>query len=147
MVEIEKLQYTQTDTMYIQPEFLIDSFKTAHQQANELKKAGQSISHVTVHRKLKEFSFHNCRPQRKSRLTVAMCKKSLQWAQNHAEWTVEDWSKVRLAIDMLFKIFKMQHFIFLYRYAFLTNHHLNVTIVISHWYGVKVVHQSPPLPL
>ena len=38
--------------------------------------------------------FQNVYPERKPRLTAAMRKKCLQWARDHSDWTVEDWSKV-----------------------------------------------------
>lgn len=38
--------------------------------------------------------FHRVKPSYKPGLTEDMRKKRLQWAQDHAHWTLEDWKKV-----------------------------------------------------
>lgn len=57
---------------------------------------GISISKRTVRRRLAEENLMGHRPTKKPRLTQAMKKKRLQWARQHRNMTVADWSRVSM---------------------------------------------------
>lgn len=55
---------------------------------------GIEVSKRTVRRRLAEENLIGRRPIKKPRLTEAMKKKRLQWARQHRNMTVADWSRV-----------------------------------------------------
>lgn len=55
---------------------------------------GINVSKRTVRRRLAEENLIGRRPIKKPRLTEAMKKKRLQWAKQHRNVTVEEWSRV-----------------------------------------------------
>lgn len=57
----------------------------------KFEEAGCSVSVRTVRRKLYELGFKCRRPIKKPRLTPAMIKKRLSWANAHKHLTVDDW--------------------------------------------------------
>lgn len=59
-----------------------------------MKDEGINISKRTVQRRLAEENLIGHRPTKKPRLTEAMKKKRLQWARQHRNMTVADWSRV-----------------------------------------------------
>ena len=72
-----------------------DPRKTSHQLRIHLEEtAGISISSRTVRRCLVNAGRVARRPVKKQLLTEAMKIKRLQWAENHQDWTKEDWRRV-----------------------------------------------------
>lgn len=62
---------------------------------NLVTDAGVKISVRTLQWRLKEQGFQCCRPSKKPRLTRNMIEKRLNWAKEHRNWSVEDWTRVR----------------------------------------------------
>lgn len=57
---------------------------------------GVKISERTMRRRLVEENLMGRRPSKKPRLTDSMKKKRLQWARQHRNMTVADWSRVSI---------------------------------------------------
>jgi len=59
---------------------------------------GTLVSTKMIQRRLSlEFGLKSCKPARKPRLTQAMKKKRLDFANRHASWDIEMWKKVRFS--------------------------------------------------
>lgn len=61
-----------------------------------IREAGVSVSERTVRRRLAENGMKARRPARKPRLTPAMVKARISWAKEYANFTIDDWNKVRI---------------------------------------------------
>lgn len=55
---------------------------------------GKKVCPSTVRRVLIRNGLKGCKPRKKPLLTEAHRKKRLEWAKQHQNWTVEQWSKV-----------------------------------------------------
>lgn len=62
---------------------------------NKFEEAGYKVSERTIRRNLYELGFKCRRPVKKPRLTPAMVKKRLEWANSYRHLTVDDWLRVR----------------------------------------------------
>lgn len=61
---------------------------------NKLQEAGYTVSVATVRRNLYSMGFKCRRLVKKSKLTPAMVKKRLTWANLHQDFSVDDWQIV-----------------------------------------------------
>ena len=63
---------------------------------------GVSLATRTVNKRLLESGLKAYRPRKKPRLTHPMINARLAWAQNHVQWTSEQWEKVRIIYLAIF---------------------------------------------
>src|ERR1700755_57851 len=75
---------------------LKDKRKSCNSIASELQADNISVSLITVNRRLLESGLRAYRPRKKPRLTNAMIKARRDWADAHANWTSDQWEKVRV---------------------------------------------------
>lgn len=75
---------------------LHDKRKSCKAIASELQAEDINISRVTVNRRLLERDLRAYRPRKKPRLTNTMIKARRDWADAHADWTSDEWEKVRV---------------------------------------------------
>lgn len=80
---------------------LIDPRLNAVDLKRELNLA---VSRETVARRLREAGRRARKPFKKPLLTKKMQAARLQWAQEHATWTQEDWSKVIFSDESTFEV-------------------------------------------
>ena len=66
--------------------------KTIYQQMRE--ELHTYLSHDTLARILKENGISNWLAKKRSFLTADAVKKRLQWALEHADWTLEEWTTI-----------------------------------------------------
>ena len=60
----------------------------------EMQAEGISVSYHTLYRMLKKLGFKAARKQKKPRLTKKHKMERLRWANEHKDWTVDDWKRV-----------------------------------------------------
>lgn len=77
--------------------------RTLDQHVESARSCGIGISRMTLSRRLKERGFAYVKPCKKPQLTFAMRKKRLEWARQHAHWSVEDWRKVCFSDESTFE--------------------------------------------
>lgn len=84
-------------------------------QINESRNKPISLS--TVKRRLLDAGLKGCLAVSKSLLKTANKKKRLNWAQQHKDWTIEDWNKVLWSDESKFEIFGTKRRVFVRRYS------------------------------
>ena len=87
---------------YIRRKALKERMASSHRLAANLRSAGINISKDTVKRRLKEQGVMSVKSVQKPYLMAAMCKKRLDWAKCHENWTVKDWSKLIFSSESTF---------------------------------------------
>lgn len=86
---------TARDDRFMVSSVLRDRFSTAPAVVRGLHDVrGVNVSKQTVLRRLKENDIEPCRPNKVPQLTPAHKRNRLLFAQNHGNWTVEQWSDV-----------------------------------------------------
>lgn len=77
---------------------------SANQISGRLSEAiNINVSTRTVQRRLKQMGCSSVKPRRAPKLTPAMMKKRLQFAKDHAHWTVDDWRRVCFSDESTFE--------------------------------------------
>lgn len=110
-------------------------------QINESRNKPISLS--TVKRRLLDAGLKGCLAVSKSLLKTANKKKRLNWAQQHKDWTIEDWNKVLWSDESKFEIFGTKRRVFVRRYS---NERVadgctvaSNTVEVLSWYGDVLV--------
>lgn len=78
---------------------------TARDLQSELRRAhGLQVCSETVRKRLCESNLRSRRPLRKPRLTVQHKVRRLAFAREHADWTIEQWSRVLFSDESRFRL-------------------------------------------
>jgi len=76
---------------------------TAMQAKNSLKGAGIELSKSTICRRLNSLGCRSMKCRKVQKLTKAMKIKRLVFANQHKEWTIEDWKRVCFSDESIFE--------------------------------------------
>ena len=77
-------------------------FSNAAEMSQEWNASGVAASRSTTFRRLQEMGYRSRVPACKPLLTKKQHQKRLNWAKEHASWTVEEWSKVLFSDESRF---------------------------------------------
>ena len=93
-------------------------FKTAPQIKAEMQiEHGVNISVSITRRRLREAGLKGCKPRKKPRLTARHKKCRLQFAQEHKDWTPEQWSRVIFSDESRFLLHRSDGRVYVRRMA------------------------------
>ena len=80
--------------------------KPAWKVAEDVRGVDIHVSARTVSRRLCERGLHGCVARKKPQLRAYNVMKRLQWAKEHANWTVEQWERVLWSDESPFTIYR-----------------------------------------
>ncbi|XP_072764631.1 uncharacterized protein [Anoplolepis gracilipes] len=89
---------------------VVDVRKTACMIAQELRDENLAdVSRITVSRRLRDIGLFGRISVKKPLISKKNPRARLQFAENHKDWTVQDWKKVLFSDESKFKLFGMKH--------------------------------------
>lgn len=100
----KKITTVREDRLLIR-QSLQDRKKTALDLAASLSEAkGQLVGVHTVRRRLRQAGLKGCKARKKPWLSERNKKHRLEWALQHKDWTVEDWSNILWSDESNFEV-------------------------------------------
>ena len=124
---------------HIVREHTADRFLTASATArNTVGTHGRAVSHQTIGRRLREANLRCRRPYRGAMLTPHHRQMRLNWAQEHINWRLRDWSRVLFTDESLFCVHALDNRIRIYRRR---GERFNDACVLQRdrWGGIRVM--------
>ena len=73
---------------------------------SEFNEGTKKVSPCTICRELKNMHLRKCKSTKKPLVSATNQKKCLEFAQNHRNWTVEQWKKVMWSDESRFTLFQ-----------------------------------------
>ena len=73
---------------------------------SEFNEGMKKVSPCTICRELKNTHLRKCKSTKKPLVSATNWKKCLEFAQNHQNWTVEQWKKVMWSDESRFTLFQ-----------------------------------------